>query len=212
MPVTERRDRRRLAQRGAIVDAARAIVRADGVAALTMRRIAEAVDYSPASLYAHFESRDALLAALCGEGMHDLRVSLESAAAGIADPRERLIVLGKAYVGFALERPETYRLIFMENQTLTKAVFALSETGEDDGERALGLIAECLRDMRDVGALRASVDPASLGDLIWTIVHGVASLRIACPDFPRTDDATLVETAVGAIVDGSQSTRTNGAA
>ncbi len=204
----DRRERRRLAQRDAIVNAARSIVRSDGVEALTMRRIAEAIEYSPASLYAHFESREALLGALCGEAMRELRVALEAASEGLRDPRERLIVLGRAYVGFALARPETYRLMFMETQALTKAVFAMTDSDERDGERALGLIARCLRDLRDAGRLRAAVDPASLGDLFWTIVHGIASLRLACPDLPQTDDATLVETAVGAIVDGSQTTAT----
>jgi AcrR family transcriptional regulator len=200
MPVTERRERRRLALRESIVEAARTIVRDDGLHALTMRRIAEAIDYAPASLYAHFESREALLAELCGEGFAALRGALESAIEGVAEPRARLERLGLAYVRFALENPATYRLIFMEDTALTKGVF--EKIGSDDGERALGLIVAPLAELRAAGVLRKSADPMRLADLLWTIVHGIASLRLACPTLPATDDATLIATAIATIVDG----------
>lgn len=204
MPVTERRKRRRLVLREAILDAARTIVRDDGLAALTMRRIADAVDYAPASLYAHFANREALLAELCHEGMTALLLDLEGALQPARDPRARLVALGMAYVRFALERPETYRLIFMEDPALTKGTFETIE--RNDGERALALITTQLADLRAAGKLRRSANLAALTDLFWTIVHGIASLRLACGSMPQTDDATLVNAAVTAIVEGSRPT------
>lgn len=202
MPLTERRVRRRLALRETILDAARRIVRADGLHALTMRRIAEAIDYSPASLYAHFESRESLLAALCQEGFAALRIALEAALHGLREPRARLLALGTAWVRFALDQPQTYRLIFMEDAALTSGVFESLEW--DDGARALALITAPLAELRASGTLRKSADPARLADLFWTTVHGIASLRLACPAMPATDDATLIATAVALLVDGSR--------
>jgi len=202
MPVTERRERRRLALREAIVDAARTIVRDDGLRALTMRRIAEAIDYAPASLYAHFPSRESLLAELCREGIAALRVALERAAEDVREPRARLMALGAAYVRFALEHPQTYRLIFMEDAALTKGVFESIDS--DDGARALALIVGALTELRAAGTLRKSAEPALLADLFSTVVHGIASLRLACPAIPASDDATLIATAVATIVDGSR--------
>ncbi len=202
MPVTDRRERRRLALREAIVEAARTIVRDDGLHALTMRRIAEAIDYAPASLYAHFDSRESLLAELCREGFAALRASLERAVEGLREPRARLSALGNAYVRFALDHPQTYRLIFMENAALTKGVF---ESGDsDDGPRALALLIAPLAELRAAGLVQKSTDPARLGDLFWMVVHGIASLRLACPAVPASDDATLIASAVATIVDGSQ--------
>ena len=202
MAATERRARRRLALRESILDAARTIVRDESLPALTMRRIAEAIDYSPASIYAHFASRDALLGALCAEGLTAMRVALEAAIPGAREPRARLAALGTAYVRFALERPDTYRLIFMEDGELTKRVFESIES--DDGARAMMLLVAPFTELRSNGTLKRSADPARLADLFWVAMHGLASLRLACPLFPATDDATLIATAVATLVDGAR--------
>jgi AcrR family transcriptional regulator len=201
MPVTERRERRRLALREAIVDAARTIVREEGLRALTMRRIADAIDYAPASLYAHFPSREALLAELCREGSAALFAAL-AAVAGEPEPRARLEALATAYVRFALERPDTYRLIFMEDPALTKVIFESLES--DEARRSLALIVAPLAELRAAGRLRTTAGPEQLADLLWTVVHGIASLRLACPAMPMTSDASLIATAVATLVDGTQ--------
>lgn len=197
MAVTPGRQRRKSALREAILDAARGILREEGLRSLTMRRIGEAIDYSPASLYAHFESRDALLAALCRDGFGALRAALERAAAGIEAPRERLRALALAYLRFALEHPETYRLIFMEDSSLTKGVFESLES--DDGAQALASIVSPFAELRAGGALPETADPMLLADLLWTTVHGIASLRLSCPAMPVSSDAELVDAAVASI-------------
>jgi len=200
MQGTQRRERRRTVLRESIVEAARTIVRDDGLRALTMRKIADAIDYAPASLYAHFENREALLAELCRDGLAAFRLALEEASTAHGDPRARLTALGLVYLRFARERPDTYRLIFMEDPALTKGVF--ESLVSDDGARALGLIVAALADLRAAGTLRKSTDTTQLADLYWTIVHGIASLRLACPALPATDDARLIATAVGTIIEG----------
>ncbi len=200
MAVTERREKRRLALRETILEAAQAIVRDDGLATLTIRKLAERIDYSPAALYAHFESREVLLAALCREGFAALRVALETAAAANAEPRARLLALALAYVRCALASPDTYRLIFMEDPVLTKGVFQTVET--DDGARALALIVAPFAELRAAGTLRRSADPARLADVLWVVVHGIASLRLSCPSLPATTDATVIATALDALIDG----------
>jgi AcrR family transcriptional regulator len=204
MPVTERRTRRRLALREAILEAARAIVRDEGLRALTMRKIAEAVDYAPASLYAHFASREALLAELCGEGMRALRIALEDGSATVKDPRARLVALGNAYVAFALARPDTFRLMFMEDAAITKSIFENLES--DDGARALGLIGAAFAELRASGSIKKTAHLARLTDTVWTIVHGIACLRLGCPTMPATPDGELIASAFATILDGCAST------
>jgi AcrR family transcriptional regulator len=114
MGITERKTRQKQALRERILDAARHIVVREGFAALSMRKIADAIEYSPATLYLHFESRDEIARALCAEGYAQLLSSFEPLAQ-IADPAERLRALGRAYVAFGVAHPETYRLIFMED-------------------------------------------------------------------------------------------------
>jgi AcrR family transcriptional regulator len=205
MALTERRTRRRLALRESILEAARKIVRDESLPALTMRRIAEAIGYSPGSIYAHFASRDALLAALCAEGLTALRAALEAAVSAEREPRSRLTALATAYVRFALEQPDTYRLIFMEDSALTKHVFESLES--DDGARAMMLILTPFIELHRLGALERSAEPARLADLFWVAIHGLASLRLACPRFPATDDATLIAMVVASALDGARPQR-----
>jgi AcrR family transcriptional regulator len=196
------RERRRIALRETIVEAARAIVRDEGIRALSMRRIGDAIGYAPASLYAHFASREALLTELCREGFSALRSALEDASSRHQNPRTRLLALAAAYVQFAVEHPETYRLIFMEDSRLTKGVFESLDS--DDGARAFGLLVAPLVELRATGAIRRSADPARLADLLWTVVHGLASLRLACTSVPASEDGALLSLAVATILEGSR--------
>ncbi len=120
MGITERKNRQKQALRERILDAARRIVMREGFAALSMRKIADAIEYSPATLYLHFASRDEIAQALCAEGYAQLLETFVPLAQ-IADPAERLKALGRAYVAFGVAHPETYRLIFMEDPSYTGA-------------------------------------------------------------------------------------------
>lgn len=120
MGIVERKSRQKQALRERILDAARRIVMREGFAALSMRKIADAIEYSPATLYLHFASRDEIAQALCAEGYAQLLATFVPLAQ-IADPAERLKALGRAYVAFGVAHPETYRLIFMEDPSYTGA-------------------------------------------------------------------------------------------
>jgi AcrR family transcriptional regulator len=143
MGIAERKSRQKHALRERILDAARRIVMREGFAALSMRKIADAIEYSPATLYLHFASRDEIAHALCEEGFAQLLKTFEPLVA-IADPAERLKAFGRAYVAFGVTYPQTYRLIFMEDPSYTGAAFggagkaraladdASGRSGEDD--------------------------------------------------------------------------------
>src|SRR5258708_13326351 len=105
-----------------ILDAARVIVVREGFDALSMRKIAGAIGYSPASLYLHFASRDAIAHALCAEGHAQLLESLH-AHDGVVEPVERLKAMAHAYVTFGRPHAQVYRLIFMQNPAYTEAAF-----------------------------------------------------------------------------------------
>ncbi len=140
MGIVERKSRQKQALRERILDAARRIVMREGFAALSMRKIADAIEYSPATLYLHFASRDEIAQALCAEGYAQLLATFVPLAQ-IADPAERLKALGRAYVAFGVAHPETYRLIFMEDPSYTGAALGgaagAARKGEDGAVAAV---------------------------------------------------------------------------
>ncbi|MFG1394429.1 TetR/AcrR family transcriptional regulator [Xanthobacter agilis] len=189
--------RRKEDARAHILQAARRIVLDEGFAALTMRRIAAEVGYSPAALYLHFESREAIARELGGAGMRSLHGRLARAAETV-DPLARISALGAAYVAFAREEPETYRLIFMEPG------FAASALGGEDeaGAAAFALLAGAFAELAAAGRLRAAADPAALATGLWVLLHGIASLKMTCSAFLATPEEPLLASMLDSLLNG----------
>lgn len=199
MGTVARREREKTELRDRILDAARSIVLREGFGALTIRKIAEAIEYAPGTLYLYFDSRDAIARELSFEGFRALLASFAPASA-IGDPLARLEAIGRAYVRFGMENPETYRLIFMEDPQLTTAVFQAA--GDDPGQRAYRALLDPLEVLRRAGRLRPDAEVQALADTLWAVVHGIVSLKLTCPGFPVTPVEPLVDAALRTFLDG----------
>jgi AcrR family transcriptional regulator len=167
--------------RARILDAARRIVMREGIDALSMRKIADAIGYSPASLYLHFEGRDAIARALGHEGFTQLLTHLEPCA-GIDPPRARLHALAQAYVAFGCAHPQTYRLMFLpaRSQEKVEKADAAHEAPPDD--EAAALIAPITSLFADAFA-SVCAEPALLARALWALLHGVVAFSLAGPAF-----------------------------
>lgn len=169
----------REALRARILDAAQRIVTREGYASLSMRKIADAIGYSPASLYLYFENRDEIACALGNEGHAQLLAQLEPLAR-IAHPGERLRALAHAYVAFGRAHPQTYRAAFIDVPGTV-----------DHGGRAAALFADAL------DAVHGAAD-AARAEAFWATLHGIVALSLTCPGFPRAPFGRLVDTALDA--------------
>ncbi len=175
----ERREREREEIRTRILDAARELFVSEGVESVTMRRIADRIEYSPTAIYFHFRDKDALLAELCD---CDFRAFSQNfaAIARIPDPVERLRQAGRAYVAFGLAHPSHYRLMFMTPKTAGSRTITKGNPEED----AYAFLKGILVDLQNQGHLReeyANVDLAA--QVTWSAIHGLVALEIAkCTD------------------------------
>lgn len=203
MGISERKARQKADLKARILEAARAIVLADGFAGLTMRKIAQAIEYSPGTLYLHFAGRDDIARDLCIGGFRDLVAALTPVAA-VAEPRARLEALADAYVRFGLEQAETYRLVFMVDPTIVKAIYEGPDAGgpDDPGAQAYGLLAAGFFELKAAGRLAPRAEPTVLTDAFWASLHGIVSLKLTCPGFPATPVEILVPALVRSLLDG----------
>jgi AcrR family transcriptional regulator len=174
MGLEERRSRERQRVRTAILRTARAVFSAEGADAVTMRRIAAAIEYSPAALYAHFRDKDALLAELCSQDFRAL-ASRFARLLRLQDPVARLRRAGHAYIDFALAHPHHYRLRFMRPGERD-----WSSTGGDPEQDAYAFFASACAAIIAAGRARPGLaDAHLLAQTFWSGVHGVASLQLA---------------------------------
>jgi AcrR family transcriptional regulator len=182
MGIAERREREKAELRGTILAAARRIFLEEGPEALTMRRIADAIEYSPGTIYLHFESREQIAIQLVREGFEKLVAAL-GPAVSVEDPVERIRAIGAAYTEFGLADPETYKLIFMENAKYVYAVLGPESSNDGEltaGDRAFDFIASAVAQAVERGAFRP-VDPQLAAEALWAGLHGALSLHITCP-------------------------------
>ncbi len=186
----ERRARDKAALRERILDAARAIALSDGFAGLTMRKLAAAIEYAPGTIYLHFDGRDAIARELCLEGYRALLAALEPASV-IADPRQRLAALARAFVGFGLEQREMYRLILMEDPKLLDALYHDRPIDDPDGPgtRAFLLLVQVFADL-------GAAAPDRRAEVLLATLHGIVSLKLTCERFLRTPAEDLVTAAL----------------
>ena len=171
MGIVERREREREEVRRKILDAARDLFATQGYANVTMRKIAEAIEYSPTAIYGHFEDKDDLVEALCNEDFARLLAIFDSQEAP-PDPLDRIRMLGHGYALFARQNPNHYRFMFM---TPNKCQRPLQPS--DPGQLSFQRLLAAVEAARAKGLLRP-VDPMLVSQVLWASLHGAVSLLV----------------------------------
>jgi AcrR family transcriptional regulator len=159
--------------RNALLAAACALLERDGAAALSFRAIARAVGVSQAAPYHHFPDKEHLLAAVATLGFDELRECQTAAAEG-GTPQARLRALCRAYVRFACQNPNMYRLMFGEVIADWRKHPRAASAKRRCFEPAQAVIAA------DPGVREGQSPQAaeSVGIAAWALAHGLAMLII----------------------------------
>jgi AcrR family transcriptional regulator len=198
MGVSERRQREKENLRKRILDVSRKIVIAEGFDALTIRRVADAVEYAPGTLYLYFENRDAIARALCVEVFQAMHDAL-SPVAKIKDPGKRLRAFIRNYVAFALDRPEMYRLALMSDPKFSDVLLREGpiEGSDGPGQKTFVLMVKTIAELR-----RKEAGAFALAEMVWVAVHGLVSLKIVCHAYPVTPVDALADTLAETLLSG----------
>jgi AcrR family transcriptional regulator len=183
MGVKERRARERSDTRDKILDAARELFVTEGYEGVSMRRVAEKIEYSPTAIYVHFADKQQLFHELCQQDYGRLAEVFQSSAMS-TDPMERLRQIGSTYTEFGARYPNHYKFMFMTPHPE-------HEPDEEDRE-AMGnpeldsyaFLKWAVQQAIDAGRLREELQDAELvSQTLWAAVHGVIALQIAkCSD------------------------------
>lgn len=177
MARADRSTRKKEQARETIVAAARALFASEGYEAVTMRRVAEAVDSAVGTIYLHFPDKESLIREVC-EADFGLLARRIAKIAAEPDPVERVRRAGLAYVDFALAHPNHYRVMFMADRPPI-APDAVSHDRHDPQQDAYAFLRMTIAECIAAGRVRpelADVDLAS--QLAWAALHGLVSLRI----------------------------------
>ncbi len=183
MGVKERREREKSETRDKILDAARELFVTEGYEGVSMRRVAEKIEYSPTAIYVHFADKNELFHELCHQDFARLAEVFQSSAMS-TDPVERLRQIGAIYVEFGLRNPNHYKFMFMTQHPEIEPNEEDQEIKGNPEEDAYAFLKWAVQQAIDAGCLRAELRDAELiSQTLWASLHGVISLNIAkCKD------------------------------
>ncbi len=200
MGVQERRAREKQELRQEILCAARDLFVREGFENVSMRKIAERIEYSPTTIYLYFEDKIGLIDTLCEETLLSMEERLIAIRQRYPDPLEKITRGLRDYIEFGVEHPNDYRLSFMmEFKELHESGRNLKchEIGQRLYQAFRDDVAECI----ETGAF-APRDPEASSQAIWSGIHGLVCLLITRPNFPWVDRDALIETLVETTVAG----------
>ncbi|KCZ94141.1 TetR/AcrR family transcriptional regulator [Hyphomonas johnsonii] len=181
-------ERRRSKVRGAIIDAAERVFASEGENGLSIRRLAEEIDYSPSAIYKYFGSKEELIDEL-KEAFFKRLLSRVDMISGTDRPfhlRARACV--STYIETAVERPHHYAAAFSNAYgsntgnvwpDMDWETFMQTNKG-----RAFGLLVDMVREGQSLGVFDPSLDPYLSAKSVWAASHGLAQLMTHLPQFP----------------------------
>lgn len=194
------RARRHQRTQQAIIDAARQIIRETGIEGLSMRAIADRIDYSPAGLYEYFGSKEEIVGAVCAQGFEWLARRLAQVDQALP-PTDYMLELGMAYIDFAIHNADSFLLMFTtfplaaidKNQLSTLDREALM-----DEQSAFGILVQGVQRCVAEGIYhpKPGFDVLEMTYASWSQVHGLAMLHITNDtllpfDYTAVERATL---------------------
>jgi AcrR family transcriptional regulator len=198
MGIAERRARHKTSLRQEILDAARQMFAEDGYDRVSMRRLAERIEYSPTAIYLHFEDKDDLFKAVCEETFRKLVVRLEKQRRQLAgDPLTCLKAGLREYIEFGLKHPEHYIVTFMHRARRE----SLEDFEGSAGQEAFGYLSQAVADCVAAGLLRP-MPPAVTAQVLWVSVHGLVSLLVAKRAFPFVPKSVLIDEQLETLIKG----------
>jgi AcrR family transcriptional regulator len=156
-----------------LCEAAERLFAEKGPEAVTMRQLAAELGVSPMTPYRYFQDKEDILAAVRTNGFNRFAEALEKAFASGGSAKSKSSAVGEAYLTFAFEHPQTYKLMFDLNQPNEAAYPELVAAAHRAHENQTAYVKELVAAGVLVG------DPDEIGRMFWAAAHGAVSLELA---------------------------------
>ena len=172
MGITERKKRQKEEMRTAILEASWRLVVNDGWQALSIRKIAEAIEYSVPVIYDHFANKEAILLELTRQGFQKLNLMLEEARLKSRDPKVQIEEMAHAYWDFAFKNEAYYQVMYGLGMPSCETVNQIPEMAAFSNA-----ILEPIKELIALGP-EPNVDPYLKLHTFWSMLHGLVSINM----------------------------------
>ena len=200
MSIQQRRAREREELREDILEAARTMFVKDGYENVSIRKLADRIEYSPGTIYLYFKDKADIFDTLCEQTFAKLRKRMQGIAEDTGDPLERLRRAGRAYIDFAIENPNEYMVTFVAKQERSQDEVDITRL-QTSGMACFDCLRNLVRQGIEEDRIRFT-DVEEVSQSLWATMHGVAVLLITCCGFPFIEHSRLVERTVDIAIEG----------
>jgi AcrR family transcriptional regulator len=197
MGVKERRQREKENLRQVILDAAREMFAEEGYASVSMRKIADKIEYSPTTIYLYFKDKNDLLRQICDETFAKLGRKFQARSKKHDSNLEGLREGLRIYVEFGLKHPKHYEVTFM----LPLTVDLGDEFEGSLGQRAFEYLRVGVANCMASGEIKKG-DVDLISQTLWAGIHGITSLLIGHEGFPFVNKKTLINSVIDTMLKG----------
>ncbi len=201
MGIKERQDREKQAVRQSILDAARDLFAIEGYRNVSIRKIAERIEYSPAAIYSYFAGKDDIYLALAEDGFRLLDEKVKSARRD-GSPLDQVRAGWWAFYEFSKEQPAYFELLFVD-RSVPKITQAWE--GFEILKAMLGDATEGLQRAVDAGQLPPTVNPCAAMHVLWGALVGPSVLGLCQRLAPGEDADQLARDVLESVVAGLKS-------
>lgn len=161
--------------------------------------VAERIGRTSPSIYLHFPDKASLMWAVCERQYADFDRTLVEAVGREQATVARLAALLEAYVRFATEHPEQFRILFLADREGRGGAESMAELADTP---AFGVATEVLARGASGGELRADLDPVAVLLTLWATAHGIATLRVVRPGMDWPELSGWCRDAAALLMDG----------
>jgi AcrR family transcriptional regulator len=196
--IVERKERQKKGLRQEILSAAVDVFANEGYHQLSMRKLAEKIEYSPTTIYLHFKDKAELFECVCEQTFAQLSDIFSQIVRAATDPLDAFQKSCRAYVDFGLKHPDQYTVAFLldSGQRLApEEVLVRFPKAMEAFYQLRGGVAQCMA----TGQF-AEGDPELVSQVIWAALHGITALLIIKPSFPWCDKGTLIDLTIQIMI------------
>jgi len=187
------------ARRGEILEAAERIFVECGYEGATIRKIAEEVGLSSTALYMHFRDKSEILLEICETAFQRLMARHLEIKAEALEPAAKVRAMLEAYMAFALDNPNAYRLVFLTRPV--EAGEGAQEVAQKLGIQVFESFEATVAEVARAGRLKG--DPDTAAQTLWAGAHGLVALLITKPYFPWAPREALTASMLDSLFEGA---------
>ena len=201
MGIKERKERERDQRRELILTAASEIVAKEGIDNLSIRKIANKIEYSPAIIYHYFRDKDDILEHLLTKGYQKIVNGLMSVQESADNPEQRLKGFMRKYIDMALQNPEEYKNYLLNDSPCVLGHTSVLFKGASGKRQAIGMLCQALKEICQQEC--PGDDQIELtAQVIWASLFGVIIRLIIEKDIPEEQRKNLIEHHINVVING----------